>query len=134
MTEQDRPVACANCEWTGVEAECAEMPVNSILERVSPGEIMPVGECPECGAVAHYSDDAVISNRLLQEACGLLNSLVERAPDEEPDLEDYDDTESASSKGVDVGLWESAQVAKQALGKLVELDRLLPALTPSELN
>lgn len=49
-------VRCQNCDWTGDENECAELPEDSILERVGPGETMPVGECPQCDAVCHYLD------------------------------------------------------------------------------
>ena len=27
--------------------------VEDVLDRVSPGEIMPWGQCPECGALVH---------------------------------------------------------------------------------
>lgn len=48
-----------------------------------------------------------------------LRAIVKTADDlnggKEPDAEDYDDTESASSKGVDVGWWEAATVARIAI-------------------
>lgn len=53
--EARRKVACADCDWTGAEEECN--PLQNISERVGPGEIMPAGECPECGAVAHLIDE-----------------------------------------------------------------------------
>jgi hypothetical protein len=40
---------CQNCEWTGQDADLA--PIYDIFERVAPGEPMPSGECPECGAL-----------------------------------------------------------------------------------
>lgn len=40
---------CQNCEWEGDEADTN--PVEDIFERVSPGEPMPSGECPKCGAL-----------------------------------------------------------------------------------
>lgn len=46
-------VACGNCDWTGKEDDCGE--IENFHERVGPGETVPVGECPECGALAHYS-------------------------------------------------------------------------------
>lgn len=51
----ERKVACADCDWTGNEEECN--PIQHISERVGAGEIMPAGECPECGAVAHLISD-----------------------------------------------------------------------------
>lgn len=47
----DPYVACGNCLWIGRESECN--PITDVTERVMPGEIMPAGECPECGAVTH---------------------------------------------------------------------------------
>lgn len=32
--------------------------VTDIEERVNPGFIMPAGQCPHCGALAYYADDA----------------------------------------------------------------------------
>lgn len=49
--EQYRPVSCASCDWTGDEGETIFL--RDAVERVAPGEIMPAGECPQCGAVAH---------------------------------------------------------------------------------
>jgi hypothetical protein len=46
---------CQNCEMVWTEA--ALKPVQDVLERVSPGEVMPAGECPECGAVCHELDE-----------------------------------------------------------------------------
>jgi hypothetical protein len=47
-------VECQNCRWTGDEEGCD--PVEDLAERVAPGEVCPVCECPECGAVCHYMD------------------------------------------------------------------------------
>jgi hypothetical protein len=44
-------VKCENCHWTGDADDCGEL--QNIHERVEPGEIMPYGECPECGCVCH---------------------------------------------------------------------------------
>jgi hypothetical protein len=49
-----RPVSCGNCAWTGTVDGCRE--VRDLLTRVEPGETMPAGECPECGALAHLDD------------------------------------------------------------------------------
>src|SRR5215475_4876883 len=41
---------CNNCEWEGIpETGLSEVP--DLLERIEPGEIVPSGECPECGAL-----------------------------------------------------------------------------------
>lgn len=46
-------VKCGDCQWTGKGEDLAVM-----LEfegRVSAGEIVPAGECPKCGALAHLA-------------------------------------------------------------------------------
>lgn len=61
MTELTRPTKltvgvwrgdrcfCQDCLWEGEEADCD--PIDDIFERVSPGEPMPSGQCPLCGAL-----------------------------------------------------------------------------------
>lgn len=44
--------ACGDCS---AEFEAEELePVSDFPDRVSPGEIAPAGQCPDCGALAHY--------------------------------------------------------------------------------
>lgn len=46
------PVSCAaSCGWQGSVQDLA--PIALPAERLSGGEILPPGECPKCGAVAH---------------------------------------------------------------------------------
>jgi hypothetical protein len=49
--ETDPQTGCGNCGWAGRQSQLK--PIQDIFERVAPGEIMPAGECPECGALAH---------------------------------------------------------------------------------
>lgn len=49
------PCECSDCDWTGPASNLHS--VSDIEERVSAGEIVPAGECPECGALAHLSED-----------------------------------------------------------------------------
>ena len=46
---------CQNCSglWHTDELHA----LVDIFERVAPGEIMPSGECPDCGAVCHPLED-----------------------------------------------------------------------------
>jgi hypothetical protein len=44
-------VACDDCNWKGQACELEA--ISDFSERVSPGEICPAGECPQCGALAH---------------------------------------------------------------------------------
>jgi hypothetical protein len=43
---------CGNCGEFWKEAELVT-PIQDIHERVAPGEPMPAGECPTCGACCH---------------------------------------------------------------------------------
>lgn len=77
----DRPSApceCSDCSWKG-PASMTVM-ISDIQERVSPGEIVPVGECPKCGCLAHYQDEKAPSwsaQRKLYEANQLLKAIAE---------------------------------------------------------
>jgi hypothetical protein len=42
---------CDNCHWTGGEADL--MPIKDPSERLTPGGVVPSGECPKCGALAY---------------------------------------------------------------------------------
>ena len=46
QVEENRGVACSNCEWCG--AGNSLRPVEDIVQRVYRGERLPAGECPEC--------------------------------------------------------------------------------------
>lgn len=39
-------------------------PVMNPLQRVAPGEIMPYGECPDCGAVCHALSPTTLAEQL----------------------------------------------------------------------
>ena len=54
-----RPVACQNCEWTGGENECDEM--RDVWSRVEPGDVMPAGDCPKCGAAAMLKVETAVA-------------------------------------------------------------------------
>jgi uncharacterized protein len=40
---------CQDCAWKGDEMDCNA--IEDLFERVAPGEPMPSGECPTCGAL-----------------------------------------------------------------------------------
>jgi len=42
---------CASCAW--VDEQHLLLDIKDIRQRVAPGEPMPAGECPRCGALAH---------------------------------------------------------------------------------
>ena len=43
---------CQNCGWQGPDGSL-KTPIPDIFQRVDPGEEMPSGECPDCGALCH---------------------------------------------------------------------------------
>lgn len=47
---------CQNCHRIMTEAEIQPLPEKGLMERVSPGEPMPYGECFSCGALVHPLD------------------------------------------------------------------------------
>jgi hypothetical protein len=46
---------CQNCDWTGTVSQLGRQikQIPNFFERVSEGELCPVGECPNCSALAH---------------------------------------------------------------------------------
>ena len=47
---------CGDCDWVGRENDVRPIEkAPPLFERVAPGEIMPQGECPECGTFCHAS-------------------------------------------------------------------------------
>jgi hypothetical protein len=52
VPEKEEPVEenyCQNCDWKGPDDELK--PIRKLWERVEPGDPMPSGECPKCGAL-----------------------------------------------------------------------------------
>lgn len=45
---------CQSCDWRGPESKLAL--IKDLTMRVSAGEPMPAGECPECGALCHEAE------------------------------------------------------------------------------
>jgi hypothetical protein len=48
---------CDNCEWEGdiLQVEFPNIP--DLVGRIMPGEEVPAGECPVCGALAYLNPD-----------------------------------------------------------------------------
>ena len=53
-------VKCRNCGWKGEIS--ALKPLKRAWERVQPGDVMPAGECPECGSAAMLIDRVISEN------------------------------------------------------------------------
>lgn len=56
MNKKSEMHECQNCGKRWPLEKLKE--ILHLLERVAPGEIMPSGECPECGAVCHPVKEA----------------------------------------------------------------------------
>ena len=48
-------VECNNCKWRGQSDELAE--IQDFYLRVEPGDEVPAGQCPECGALCSICQD-----------------------------------------------------------------------------
>lgn len=48
---------CENCtEFNGTDDIFGLYLISKVGQRISPGELMPAGECPECGALIEVPD------------------------------------------------------------------------------
>lgn len=65
---------CQNCDWT-TEDTADLCQIGDIFQRVQPGDVMPDGECPECGGVC-FEDEA---KPTLQERHDALLAALEAA-------------------------------------------------------
>lgn len=54
---------CQNCSWQGPRADAH--PINDITQRVDPGEPMPSGECPKCGALCQPIEEVLTEQMFL---------------------------------------------------------------------
>ncbi len=68
--------ACQDCDWRGSE-ELLD-PIEDIFLRVSPGEPMPAGQCPDCGALAHLASEPDTAATAVEEPT---NTQTEKKPE-----------------------------------------------------
>ena len=76
---------CQNCEKVCTKDELEPLEERGIFERVSPGEPMPAGACPECGALCH----SLAALRLNEDVQDILADIT--------------DTEECTCDGTEVG-------------------------------
>jgi hypothetical protein len=90
---------CQNCDGKFRDDQLEEI-THGIWERVSPGELMPSGECPDCGSLCHPVDNTltpfVAAAQKLVETVAATGGLVKFpngtiAPAGEPDWIDLGD-------------------------------------------
>lgn len=53
--EPDTKVQCQNCDWHGTASQLSD--IDDIEQRISPGEVVPAGQCPKCDALAHLASN-----------------------------------------------------------------------------
>lgn len=75
--EGEFPAECDNCEWTGLA--CDTRFINDIYDRLEAGGTVPVGECPECGALAYYMTGGAPGHTAQHELDKLRESAKEKA-------------------------------------------------------
>lgn len=79
---------CGNCEWgTDDPGECRD--ISDFWGRVTPGEIMPEGECPECGCLVHCRDgqylERMAADQMVPALCRLIEICRQKvSPTDEP--------------------------------------------------
>lgn len=67
---------CQNCDWSGAIESCK--PVQRLHERVAPGEPMPAGECPKCGALCQPVENEDVIRVLVASTSNLPVRLAHR--------------------------------------------------------
>ena len=75
---------CGDCDWVGRKNDVRPIEkAPHLFERVAPGEIMPQGECPECGAFCHASmtDDQIIRSYKIKCAYEKIHAALDNQPD-----------------------------------------------------
>ena len=80
-------VECGNCGRVWDEADLAQIfpDIPNLTERIAPGEPVPFGECPECGALVH-----AVRETFMCQVCGkvvkaedIREHLIEHNPNAE---------------------------------------------------
>lgn len=84
---------CENCrkKYEGKHELTAVFPdIPDLLERIEPGETVPAGECPDCGALVHgYEDQETLCCTLCGDAVPI-NDLREHLRQHNPNVDHMD--------------------------------------------
>lgn len=71
----DTPCRCDNCDWRGPAADLDV--IEDAQERLDPGSEVPVGACPDCGALAYlFAPKKAVSDRMARAAISALLDQV----------------------------------------------------------
>ena len=119
---------CENCgHEVHQESELAHVypDIPGILERLSPGERVPIGECPNCGALVHHSPDRLkcrICEEIVPEA-DLREHLRQHNPNTAGmDWEDVRNVFHAESEDACDEVTDEKEVPKRGEGELQRLE------------
>lgn len=117
-TTATQHVECANCNWRGEAGDVD--PIRDFWSRCSSGEIIPHGDCPECGSFCYAAPrvpaekSVTLTAAEFAEILAAVRRVTDNAPAEEP-AEEYDDTESAHDNGYSIANYEDALALQSAL-------------------
>lgn len=56
---------CEDCERFETDNIDHLAEIDDLRQRVSPGEVMPAGECPECGSLIHGGDQDLVNSGMI---------------------------------------------------------------------
>lgn len=106
---------CANCNWQGPIEKVDEC--RDFWSRVAPGDTVPAGDCPECGAFVFIEEHETepVSPQLLN----LLKSVASQEP--MPDSEFWDADEETCHQALRDRL-DDAETAREILETLCKPD------------
>lgn len=60
---RDQYCECEGCHWRGFAS--GTKPIADIEERLTPGSIVPIGECPDCGMLVYLIKREELVDRLV---------------------------------------------------------------------
>ena len=91
MSDNHDYVACPNCDWKGATSKLDD--AQDLLQRLEPGDIVPDGQCPDCGALVCESNPLVAAAPdLLAALRGMLDKFQY---DTLPEESGWDEVETA---------------------------------------
>lgn len=92
--EQIQQHECGNCGWTGSEEQlgCVLADVPHLAERLDPGQTVPSGECPKCGALAYPVEHKELEI-VVNVSGGLVTDVYSTSPKIEVHVMDWDAAE-----------------------------------------
>lgn len=69
---------CQNCDNVYEHIEEIEQVIKDLHQRVAPGEKMPAGECPACGALVHIEENHSQEKRMPAGECPACGETIHK--------------------------------------------------------